>query len=218
MKNNVWVQAAIDVKDIPTMEKIAEMAVRNGAEWIEIGCDPMTIYGLDIIKKIRAVTGPDVKILADIRTEMCGFVAKEVAEAGADAMTVEAAYLDPMIKTAISESEKYGIIPVFVLNVRCDEYVSRAAQIAQWGGRYFFTHRFAEGVIDGKETKINVVADMKAAVGEGCYVGVTSDVFDEAMAAIDEGADWIIFGKILKNPEEESCKKWIDAIHNRRRA
>ena len=216
MKNKVWVQAAADVKSVQDLKEITAMSVRNGAEWIEIGHDAMMLYGVDIIRQIRAALGPDVKILADLRSEMAGAVAGEAAAAGADYITVEAAYIDPLIRLAIRECEKYGIIPVFVLNVRCDEYVSRAAQIASWGGKYFFTHRFAKGVIDGQETKINVVADMKAAVGEGCFVGVTSDDYDEMLSAIDEGADWIIFGRVLKDKDEEICRKWIDAIHTRR--
>ena len=212
MSRKIWVQAAVDVDDYPTGKKIASMASAAGAEWVEVGHLPLMKYGFDSIRQIRSAVAPGTKIVADYKTEMCGHFMKDVAEAGADYIIVEAAHADFLIRDALEAGEKYNITPIFFVNVRCDQFLERAKQVADMGAKYLFLHRYYSGVVDGKQLKFDYIADAKRETG--CYIGVSSDDLGEAMSAIDEGADWITFGRVLRQPEETSCRQWIDAIHS----
>lgn len=212
MERKVWVQAAVDVADYPTGKKIAAMASWAGAEWVEVGHLPLMKYGFEAIREIRESVGPETKIVADYKTEMCGHFMKDVAEAGADYIIVEAAHADFLIHDALEAGERYHITPIFFVNVRCDQFLERARQVADMGAKYLFMHRYYSGVVDGRQLKFDYIADAKRETG--CLIGVSSDVYEEALSAIDEGADWITFGQILRDPEENICRQWIDGIHS----
>lgn len=207
----VWVQAAVDAADYSIGQRIASMASQAGAEWVEVGHLLLMKYGFDAIRKIREAVDPKTKIVADYKTEMCGHFMEEIAKAGADYVIVEAAHADFLIRDALDAGKSYHITPIFFVNVRCDQFLERAREVADMGAEYLFLHRYYTGVVEGRTLKFDYIADAKRETG--CMIGVSSDIYEEAMSAIDEGADWITFGQVLRQPKEESCRQWIDGIH-----
>ena len=205
-----WVQAAVDVTDYAAAEKITKMAVECGAEWIEVGHPLLTLYGLEAIEKIKKFADGRAKIVADFKTETCGDYMKEIAAAGADIAIIEAAYADFLIKAALENGEKYGVLPVFFVNTRYDMIPERAKEVADMGAKYFFLHRRSRCVINGEERVFDHIKKVKEETG--AVIGVSSDDFNDALSAIDEGADWITFGRVLKEPDEEVCRRWIEGI------
>lgn len=205
-----WVQAAVDVMDYDTAKTITEMAVRSGAAWIEVGHPLLTKYGFDAIRKIREFAGPDAVIIADYKNEVAGDYMKELKEAGADYVIIEAAYADFLIKAAIENGKKYGVTPIFFVNTRYDMIPERAKEVAGMGAKYFFLHRKYRCVVNGEEKEFDHIKRIKEETG--AVIGVSSDVYEEALSALDEGADWITFGRVLRHPDEEECRRWIEGI------
>lgn len=214
-EKKIWTQAAIDVIDIDLAKRIAKLAMDSGSEWLEIGTPLLYTYGHSVIKEIRKYVGNDVVLVPDYKTPLSILCAKQAKEFGADYLLVSASYSDMLNKYNIETCLNEGITPIIdLMNIRADDaqiYVDRCADL---GAQYFFTRHFMSYTDKtGNEIKVD---NLKLKMPEGTKLGITNDEFDDAVYCAANGADWIVFGRVLWDPKEESCRKWINAIHNAR--
>ena len=216
-QQNVWVQAAINAPDYETARSLAAMARRAGADWIEVDDGLLCRFGYEAIRQIRAELGPEATVIADYKSPFCCFFMDELAAAGASMCTVEAGYDDFLMQEAVRQGEKHHVTPIFHISTRCDLVPALAKRAAELGAKYLFLHRYYEGDVDGKHLKLDHIRRVKEETG--CVVGVTTDVFEEIEEAIREGADWVIFGKIViqQQQNEAECRRWVETIHAHRR-
>ena len=66
-KDQVWVQAALDMEDIELAKRVAFLALDNGAEWLEVGTPLLYRYGFSAIGIIRQAVGQNAVLVADYK-------------------------------------------------------------------------------------------------------------------------------------------------------
>lgn len=206
----VWVQAAIDVEDMETARVVAKMAVDCGAEWIEVGTRLLFRYGFAAISEIKKLLPEGVKLVADYKLPVADMVMPGAEEAGADFVIGNFTYWEFPVDNTLKLARTSHVQPIFFLDVKGEDMVARAKQLEAKGAKYLFLHKTYEFSSTGE--KRDLIAEIRRETN--CIIGVTSDDQDEIREAIDEGADWIIFGYVLREPRREVCQEWIDLIHN----
>ena len=211
MNQKPWVQAAIDVEDIELAKKIAFMALDAGAEWLEVGTPLLYQYGHAAIGMLRQAVGRNAVLVADYKSPFAGLCAAQAAQEGADYILLSAGYSDWAIQHSIDASRKAGVRPIFDLAVRPDDMRACAEKLVSMGAEHLFSRHYS--MLGGEKVdNIRNILDGK----KDFVLGITSDDLDEAQDAARCGADWITFGFVLRKPDKEVCKRWIDAIHTAR--
>ena len=82
------VQISLDLTDIGEAIATAEMAVRAGVDWLEVGTPLIIAHGMHAVRELRA-RWPEVPIVADLKTMDGGYLEAEVmAKAGASMVVV----------------------------------------------------------------------------------------------------------------------------------
>lgn len=213
MKDKVWVQAAIDVEDMDVAKRIAWMALDNGAEWLEVGTPLLYKFGYSAIAEIRKAVGKNAVLVADYKCPFAGFAAENAAQSGADFILVSAGYNDDLMKWNLEACRKTGITPIFDLHINPHDVVKRTQQLAEMGVKYLFSHHYANlKEDDGLVKRYDTLQQMLEA-GTDIKIGITSDDFEESKHASQNGASWMVFGYVLRDPNPISCRRWINMIH-----
>lgn len=216
MDQKAWVQAAIDVEDIDLAKRIAFMALDAGAEWLEVGTPLLYQYGHAAIGMLRKAVGRNVVLVADYKSPFGGLCAPQAKREGADYVMLSAGYIDWALRNCIDVCREVEIEPIFDLAVRPDDLIKQAEKLTAMGAKYLFARHYAFSAGPGEESE---KIDVQAMLNEGeknYFLGITSDDFEEAQDSVRMGADWITFGGVLRKPDPEICRRWIDAIHNAR--
>ena len=204
-----WIQAAVDVDELELGKEIAEMAVSNGAEWIETGTPLLYRYGYEAICQLKNIVGNRAKVIADYKYFHGPTMIPRAAEAGADLILMEDIYQDHFVEEALELAGKYHIRLVYsMLSKKPSDYVERGLRLVSLGVQYLFMWRTV--AYEGKTYE--TFKDMRSAAD--VFIGVSDDNLESAVAAAREGADWITFGTVLKANDPASCRQWIDAIHS----
>ena len=201
-----WIQAAIDVEDMDLAKRIAEMAVKHGAEWIEVGTPLIYEFGIDSIRQIRSVV-KDTPIVVDYKSYIPALCVKQGALAGANYIMVQATYSDSLVKQAVKLAEEAGIDVIFdIFCLKPTDLVERCKELEALGGKYIFTRHFSNYKGERFDT-------LETLYGQtNMKIGVTDDNFETAQQAMKK-ADWVVFGTALRDGDEEACQTWIDALH-----
>ena len=209
-KKPAWIQAAVDVEDLELGLKIAQMASGAGAEWIEVGTPLLFRYGYEAIAQLKKAAG-NAGIVADYKFPYAQFFVPQAAAAGADYVTVEDCYNDEMVHQAleIGQDHQVGIIMTLLSNHPAD-IPERALRLQELGVEYFFIRR----EVSYKGVLYHCLQDLRPLIHG--RIGVTDDEYASALKAVDDGADWIIFGTALKKADSDLCRHWIDGIHTER--
>ena len=212
-----WIQAAIDVEDMELAKKIAFMALDHGAEWLEVGTPLLYTYGHSAIGMLRKAVGKDVILIADYKCPYAALCVEQAAQQGANYVMLTVGYQDSVIDSNMQICRKAEITPVFELTVRPDDIAVTAEKLVQHGAGYLFSRHYNS--MYGKSGVLEKTDQLPMLLGEkkDYYLGITSDDLEEAQDAVQKGADWITFGFILRKPDPQSCKFWIDTIHNARK-
>lgn len=212
-KNKVWTQAAIDVYDMDLAKQIAKMALDEGSEWLEVGTPLLYTYGIQAIAQLREYVGKNAVLVPDFKTPIALLCAKQAKEMGADYIHVCSSYIDKLNEMNFNFCLEVGITPIFdVLQIRPDDIQMNIDRLAALGAKHFFVrhyHTYTDK--NGNEVTFDTLKDLKRP--ENSLLGVTNDDFDDAVYCAQNGADWIIFGQVLRNPNRDICKKWISSIH-----
>ena len=207
------VQAAIDVMDIETGKKTAKLAYEKGADIIEVGTGLLFKYGFDAIREIRKAVGSGARIIADYKYAAGWGLVGLVKDAGCDMVLLTAGYKDFLITETVKACRNAGIVPVFDLFINFKDVGSRVPQLVDMGVEYLFIHRFEDVWMPGEETRrldaLRAIKDLNLPV----KVDLTSDKWQEAADAARDGADIVTFGRVLLEPDADTCEKWIRMIH-----
>lgn len=209
-----WIQAAIDVEDMELAKRIAFMALDHGAEWLEVGTPLLYTYGHSAIGMLRKAVGRDVPLVADYKCPYAALCVEQAARQGANYVMLTVGYQDSVMEGNIQICRDAGITPIFELSVRPDDLASTAEKLVQHGARYLFSRHFTllyEKT--GRLTKMDQLSMLLPKMNES-FLGITSDDLEEAQDAVRKGADWITFGYVLRKPDPDVCKLWIDTIRN----
>jgi 3-hexulose-6-phosphate synthase len=103
------VQVSIDLKTIEEAIPVAEVAVRAGVDWLEVGTPLILGEGLHAVRAFRE-RWPNHKIVADLKTMDAGYLEAEMmAQAGADLVVVMAAAHWSTVAGAVRAGKDYGI-------------------------------------------------------------------------------------------------------------
>ena len=133
------VQVAVDMLNIDDALRVAEAAVKAGADWIEAGTPLITFEGVKAIGAL-ARAFPGVPVLADYK--MMDGVFKYVAETakqGGRLATICAVASDASIKEAVRAASESGVTLLTDLYAAPD-LAARAAQMAEWGVDSVYVH------------------------------------------------------------------------------
>lgn len=212
MEKSPWIQAAIDVTDIELAKRIAFMALDVGAEWLEVGTPLLYQYGHSAIGILRKAVGKDVVLVADYKSPFAGLCAMQAAKEGADYVMLTCGYSDLVTEHSISFCKEAGIEPIFDLSIHPRDMCAHVEKIVQMGAKYIFTRHYSLLKDEnGEDCKIDNIPNIRKAKGD-FILGITSDDLYEAQSAVRNGADWITFGWVLRDPKPDVCNNWIQTI------
>lgn len=136
LRKNVFLQVALDFIDINEAIKIVKIIKdleENDSIITEVGTPLVKAAGLEGIKKIREILGPDAIILADTKTADAADVEAEIVKrSGANIMTVLGSMSNATIETAVKSARALDIlVQADLINV--NDLVQRAEELSKLG-------------------------------------------------------------------------------------
>jgi 3-hexulose-6-phosphate synthase/6-phospho-3-hexuloisomerase len=189
------VQIAIDTLDEEKARKYVDIAVKAGADWIEVGTPLLYYEGIRIIGRMVEMAG-SLPVVADFKAQ--DGVYKYFAEAarqGAKVATVLAQMNDGSIREAVRAGREHGIkVCADLFSVRPEHWVQRAKEIEALGVDYLLKHL---GIDETKYYPERKCADGVKEIVEAVSipVGVTTFQADDALEAVAAGASFIVQGE-----------------------
>jgi 3-hexulose-6-phosphate synthase len=198
------VQVCIDVPSIEEALPVAEMAVRAGVDWLEVGTPLILFSGIPVIGKVAAAF-PGRRIFADIKI-VDGARKYVVAAAGhgAHIVTVCGIASDASIREAVAGGRQAGAQVCVDLYATRDP-VARAREVVGMGADLVYLHyggdqRAADPAGDSTMALIPLV---RQAVD--VPIGVVTFDAPNAVAAVEAGADIVLIGHpFLTGPGAEA--------------
>ncbi len=132
-------QVALDLRDLGEALRIAELAYRGGADWIEAGTPLIKSAGMEAVRELRRRL-PGATIVADLKTLDTGWLETELAaQAGADVVCISGLAHDNTIKDAVGCARKYGV-KIMVDLLQVPDPMKRAKQLEALGVDYICAH------------------------------------------------------------------------------
>ncbi len=200
-------QVALDFMNLPRAMKVAEAAVKGGADWIEAGTPLIKSEGLEAVRSLKKAF-PNHIIVADLKTMDVGGLETEMAgKAGADVVTVLGVADNGTIEEAIRAGKKYGSrIMVDLLGV--EDKVRRAKELESMGVDYLCIHVGIDQQMKGRDP----FEELKAITDEvSIPVAVAGGINSEsAPRAVENGASIIIVGgAIIKSEDPKKATEII---------
>jgi len=192
-------QVALDLLNEHRALKIAEDAIKGGADWLEAGTPLIKSEGLDIVRKLKQKF-PDIIIVADMKTMDTGALEIEMAsKAGADVISLLAASDDSTIKDALKSARKFGSKTMVDL-IGVKDKVKRAKELEKLGVNYLCIHVGIDEQMIGKkplEVLQSIVKniDLPVAVAGGLNS-------ESALEALNAGASIIIVGGAITKAKD----------------
>jgi 3-hexulose-6-phosphate synthase len=194
------VQVAIDVLDIDRALKVAEAAVRAGADWLEVGTPFLTFNGVPAIGAL-ARAFPEKPVLGDFK--MMDGVRKYVlatAQQGGRIATICGVASDASIRTAVQAGRDTGV------RVLCDLYAAidgprRAREVEAMGVDAAYVHfgadqRAEDPDLDPCQFLDEIVGKMRIPLG------VASWSTEDGLNGARRGADIFVIGAPLIHEED----------------
>jgi len=133
------VQVSIDLMTIGDALPVAEVAVRAGVDWLEVGTPLILGEGLHAVKVFKQ-HWPDHPVVADLKTMDAGFLEAEMmAKAGADMVVVMAVAHWSTVAGAVRAGREYGI-KVMADVMLCDNKPAAARRMQELGVDYVIVH------------------------------------------------------------------------------
>ena len=133
------VQISLDLTNIPEALETAEMALRAGVDWLEVGTPLIISDGMGAVRALRE-TYPDVPIVADLKTMDGGWLEAELmAKAGATHVVVMGVAHEETIELVVKAGADLGI-EVMGDNMAMADPVEGAKYLESLGCDYIIHH------------------------------------------------------------------------------
>ena len=201
-----YVQVALDLDNLDTMEKIISEVPDRERVLLEAGTPLIKKFGVGVVSKIRELR-PDAFIIADLKTLDVGRVEiKMAADETADAVAISGLGTIESIEKAIHEAQKQGIYSILdMMNV--DNFTEKLNQIPDnLKPNIVLLHRnvdletsMAEKGEDTNDmTEWGNIKQIKKLIGPTGLVAVAGGITPEKVEeAIESGADIIVVGRYI---------------------
>ncbi|ADD08268.1 3-hexulose-6-phosphate synthase [Candidatus Aciduliprofundum boonei] len=203
-------QVALDFMILERALKVADEAVKGGADWIEVGTPLIKSEGMRAVREIKRRFKKTV--VADLKTMDVGRVEVEMAtKSGASVVTVLSLADDSTIEDSIKAARKYGA-RVMVDLINHPEPAKRAKEVEKLGADYVCVHVGVDQQMLGKNP-LEILREVASTVS--IPVAAAGGINSETAADIvKNGADIVIVGgAIIKAPNvEEAARKIKEAI------
>lgn len=134
------VQISLDLTNIPEAIETARMALRAGVDWLEVGTPLIIAEGMHGVRALRAEFGPDIPLVADLKTMDGGWLeAQLMAEAGATHVVVMERAHAETIKVVVQAGRDFGI-KVMGDNLGAPDMIAAARRLEDLGCQYVIHH------------------------------------------------------------------------------
>ena len=136
---NSIVQISLDVVDVHEAVETAEMALRAGVDWLEVGTPLIIAAGMEGVRELRG-RFPDTPIVADLKTMDGGWLEAEImARAGATQVVVMGRAHEETIRCAVQAGKDLGVA-VMGDNLASPDMVAGAKYLEDMGCDYVIHH------------------------------------------------------------------------------
>lgn len=133
------VQISLDLTEIPEALETAELAMRAGVDWLEVGTPLILAEGMHGVRALRE-RFPDTPIVADLKTMDGGWLEAEImAKAGATHVVVMGQAHRETIKLVVQAGQDFGV-EVMGDNLGMADPVEGAKYLADLGCDYVIHH------------------------------------------------------------------------------
>jgi 3-hexulose-6-phosphate synthase/6-phospho-3-hexuloisomerase len=186
------IQIALDYATIDEALAMAQIGIRAGVDWLEVGTPLIVAQGVAAIGQLARAFA-DYPVLADYKTmDSGGKNVERTAAQGGHVMTVCANAPDETVKSAVAESRKSGVW-VVADTIGVKDQPARAGQCAEWGVHMIYLHygadqRRHDAGQDSTQWLAAVQRAVDIPIGVGCF-----EVADGVRAA-QMGAELIAIG------------------------
>jgi 3-hexulose-6-phosphate synthase len=221
------VQISLDLTNVPEALDTAELALRAGVDWLEVGTPLIIAEGMNGVRVLRE-RFPDTPIVADLKTMDGGYLEAELmAQAGATLVVVMARAHEETIKCVVQAGADVGV-KVMGDNLGCPDMVAGARMLEDLGCDYIVHHigyderrgiAAAGGRMPSPRDQLREIVD---AVGVPVQaVGGLS--LEQAIATPEYGAPLVVLGapltidadafKTASGDVEDSLRLICDKVH-----
>lgn len=136
---NPLVQISLDLTEVSEALDTAEMALRAGVDWLEVGTPLILAEGMEGVRRLRE-RHPDTPIVADLKTMDGGWLEAEImAKAGATHVVVMGRAHRETIEQVVQAGEDFGV-EVMGDNLAMPNPVEGAKELADLGCDYVIHH------------------------------------------------------------------------------
>lgn len=133
------VQISLDLTAIPEALETAEIALRAGVDWLEVGTPLIIAEGMNGVRALRK-RFPDTPIVADLKTMDGGYLEAELmAKAGANIVVVMARAHEETIRCVVEAGRDLNV-QVMGDNLACPDMVAGARYLEDLGCDYVIHH------------------------------------------------------------------------------
>ncbi|HIY25235.1 MAG TPA: orotidine 5'-phosphate decarboxylase [Candidatus Brachybacterium merdigallinarum] len=192
------VQVSLDLTTKEEALRTAEIAVRSGVDWIEVGTPLVLAEGLHAVRALRKEF-PQHPLIVDLKTMDGGYLEAEMmGDAGADAVIVMGRAHDATVDAVVAAGERFGML-VMGDDLGADDRVAECARLESLGvgmviHHIGFDHRNAHPEL-GLSPLTELEAIVRATTVPVQAVGGLS--IDEAVSCPGLGAPVVVFGAPL---------------------
>jgi 3-hexulose-6-phosphate synthase len=187
------VQFALDVRLPEEALAIAQMAVRAGVDWLEVGTPLILFAGIPVIEKV-ASAWPDKTVFADIKiVDGARKYVVAAARHGAHIVTVCGVASDASIREAIAGGREAGAQVCVDLYASPDP-VARAREVVGMGADLVYLHYGGDSWAADPvgDRTLALVPVLRQAVD--VPIGFATASASSAVAAVEAGADIVAIG------------------------
>jgi 3-hexulose-6-phosphate synthase len=133
------VQLSLDLTDLSEALRTADLAVRAGIDWLEVGTPLIIAEGMHAVRELRAWY-PEIPIVADLKTMDGGWLEAEImAKAGASMVVVMGQAHPETIELVVKAGADFGV-KVMGDNMAMADPVEGAKRVEELGCDYVIHH------------------------------------------------------------------------------